>query len=138
MRSSRPRAAAPRFVLGLDAMTPLTGSSANTALADWLCGALAAASRRERTEIGLHTSLWELALDSLSLVSIVAQVELVWGIELALEDVEAMLKSARVADILVVLERRAAKTAPNPGRKDGARIGGRSRDDPSARVWKDY
>lgn len=138
MRSSRPRAAAPRFVLGLDAMTPLTGSSANTALADWLCGALATASRRERTEIGLHTSLWELALDSLSLVSIVAQVELVWGIELALEDVEAMLKSARVADILVVLERRAAKTAPNPGRKDGARIGGRSRDDPSARVWKDY
>ena len=106
------------------------------ALADWLCGALATASRRERTELALQTSLWELALDSLSLVSIVAQVELVWGIEVTVEDVEAMLKSARVADILVVLERRAALTPARPGRKGGARIGGRSQRDPSARTWE--
>lgn len=75
-------------------------------LADWLLCALAEACRRDRTEISLQTSLWDLALDSLSLVSITTLAETIYGIELEVDDVEAMLRGARVADILAVLERR--------------------------------
>lgn len=90
MSASRTATAVPRILLGVE---------------EWLLDALACACQRERTEIGRGTSVWELALDSLTLVSIVAQAEIVFGVELRVEDVEEMLCAARVADLLVVVER---------------------------------
>ncbi len=84
-----------------------TPEPASPALGDWFLDALATACRRERSELSLTTSVWELALDSLSLVSVVVQAELLYDVVLDVDDLETMLRCARVGDLLELLEHRA-------------------------------
>ncbi|HEY8520082.1 MAG TPA: acyl carrier protein [Gammaproteobacteria bacterium] len=73
--------------------------SAATSLTGFVCDALAQACSRDRRDVSPDTRMLELDVDSLTLVSVLAQVEAVYGIELTPEDTLAMMEAAAVSDL---------------------------------------
>lgn len=74
-----------------------TGASA---LNELVCTTLARACNRDPGEIFPRTRMLDLNMDSLTLVSVLAQVEAVYGIELTADDTLGMMEAAFVSDVV--------------------------------------
>jgi acyl carrier protein len=77
-------------------------SAANTphdALVGWLCVTIARACRVEPSRVTATSPLLELGLDSLTLVSVLTQVETAHAIELAPDETLALLEAADVGSL---------------------------------------
>jgi len=73
-------------------------------LAEFLCAAIAQAANRDPAAIGAATPLLDLDLDSLTLVSVLSQIEAVYGIELEPEEIMSMLEASRIGDLAARIE----------------------------------
>ncbi|HEX6996825.1 MAG TPA: acyl carrier protein [Gammaproteobacteria bacterium] len=81
-----------------DQIKPGTEHAA-TSVTELVCAALAQACSRDRRDVSPDTRMLDLNIDSLTLVSVLAQVEAVYGIELTPDDTLAMMEAAAVSDL---------------------------------------
>lgn len=79
-------------------------------LAEFICEAIGHACGRAPASVRMESSPLELGMDSLTLVSVVSQVEAVYGIEVEIDDLIALLNAPRVSDLSDLLERLLATT----------------------------
>jgi acyl carrier protein len=73
-------------------------------VASFVCSTIALACNRDPGSVALDTSLLDLNMDSLTLVSVLAQVEAVYEVSLDTDDVFALIEAARVSDVVSRLE----------------------------------
>ena len=73
-------------------------------VASFVCSTVALACNRDPASVALDTNLLELNMDSLTLVSILAQVEAVYEVSIDTSEVFALIEAARVADLVNRLE----------------------------------
>jgi len=76
---------------------------------EFVCSTLALACNQDRATIHPQTSLFELNLDSLSLVSVLAQVEAVFTVQLTPDEMLRLIGASRIADLVNDLERIVAR-----------------------------
>jgi acyl carrier protein len=69
------------------------------ALSEFLCSTIALACNRERLAVSPETSLLELCMDSLTFVSVLAQLETIFAFELSPDDILALFEADNVADL---------------------------------------
>lgn len=86
-------------------MTLSSRPGAPDALVAWLCPTIARACHVEATSVTGESRLLELNIDSLTLVSVLTQVEAVHGIELRTEETLELLESADVRALARTLAR---------------------------------
>jgi acyl carrier protein len=79
-------------------------------LGDMICTSLAQACKRARREVSLETQMLDLDVDSLTLVSVLAEVEAVYGIELTPDDTLTMIEADVVSDLVERLSSIIART----------------------------
>lgn len=77
---------------------------AHSGLALLLCETIARACNLEPAAVTLRTHVLDTGMDSLTLVSVLAQVEAVYELELASEDTLGLLEAATVAELVERLE----------------------------------
>lgn len=75
----------------------------NDSLADFICTAVEQACQRVPASVDVQSSFLDLGMDSLTFVSIVSQVEAVYGVELDTDDLLALFDAPRVGDVVEVL-----------------------------------
>jgi len=80
--------------------TKPSGDSTAVSIAELVCTAVAHACGRGRHEITLDAQMADLVMDSLTLVSVLAQAEAVYGIDLDPDDTLSMMEAERVADLV--------------------------------------
>jgi acyl carrier protein len=73
-------------------------------LFEFVCEAIAQASNVDRGLVNADSRLLDLHVDSLAIVTVLAQVEAIYDVELTPEDVISTLELQTVADVLVRLE----------------------------------
>jgi len=78
--------------------------SADNQLSAFVCTAIARAVNRDPATVRPDTVLLELDLDSLTLVSVLAQVEAVHEIELTPEVILSLLEATRVSELVSRIE----------------------------------
>ena len=76
---------------------------------EFVCSILALAANKDPTSIQPQTNLLDLNLDSLSLVSVLAQVEAVYAVQLTPDEILELIGSVRIADLVDDLERIVAR-----------------------------
>jgi acyl carrier protein len=76
-----------------------------TSLKEFLMTTLAAAANVERRTISEETSMLDLGIDSLTLASLVAQVEMRYGCEVPLERVYELFDAPLVRDVVAIVSR---------------------------------
>lgn len=81
-------------------------------VSDFVCSTIALASGRERSSVRPETTMIELNMDSLTLVSVLAQVEIVYELELTADDTSMLLEATRVADLVRALESKIESEPP--------------------------
>jgi len=78
--------------------------SAGVDLSEFVRAAIAQAANLDAAAVSGETHLLDLNLDSLTLVSVLAQVEAVHGIELEPEEILSMLEASRVLELVSRIE----------------------------------
>lgn len=73
-------------------------------MTELVCATIALACNRAPADVAPETSLLELDLDSLTLVSVLTQVEAVFELELDADETLALLEAALVSDLVARLE----------------------------------
>jgi acyl carrier protein len=71
---------------------------------EFVCSTMAVACRREPGDVTLETQLFDLDMDSLTLVAVLTQVEAVYDIQLTPADMLKFIEAARVGEIVSGLE----------------------------------
>lgn len=96
-------------------MQPARPQTELEALVTWLSATIARACQIERSRVAASSGLLELGLDSLTLVSVLTQVEAAHGLELSPDETLALLEAADVrslaARLLAIIDARAPANA---------------------------
>lgn len=84
-------------------------------LQEFVCSTVAQACSVDRDRIDARTNLLDLGIDSLTLVSVFAQIEAVYDVELTPDEILSMLEAPTIADLVVCMERllQAPRSASN-------------------------
>lgn len=69
-------------------------------IAEFVCATLALACRKERGAVDLRTNFLELNVDSLTLVSVLAQVEAVYAVELTPNQLLPLIEARNVSELV--------------------------------------
>jgi acyl carrier protein len=77
-----------------------TKPNAKVSINELVCTMLVQVCGRDRCDISLDSRMLDLAVDSLTLVSVLAQVEVVYGIEVTLDDALALKEAPLVSDFV--------------------------------------
>lgn len=83
---------------------------AKPSLAELICEAISHACGRAPASVRMDSSLLELGVDSLTLVSVVSQVEALHGVEIETDDLIALLDAHLVRDLADLLDRLCVST----------------------------
>lgn len=85
-------------------MAPSDSAAACPELAEFICATIAQACNAKPATITPATNVLDAGMDSLTLVSVFAQVETVYGIELSTDDTLGLLEAVTIADLIERLE----------------------------------
>jgi acyl carrier protein len=69
----------------------------------FVCSVIASACNVELTEVTSSTNLLDIGMDSLNLVSIIAQIQIYSGVEFTSDQVVALFDASLVADLVILL-----------------------------------
>lgn len=69
-------------------------------ITDFICSTLALACNRDADSLTPDTSLYDINVDSLTMVAVLAQAEAVYEIELSPDDTLALLEALSVSDLI--------------------------------------
>ncbi len=81
----------------------------------FVCSAIASACNVEPTEVTSSTNLLDVGMDSLNLVSIIAQIQIHFGVEFSSDQVVALFDASMVADLVILLRQLIKQADLAPG-----------------------
>ena len=73
-------------------------------LSEFVCSTIAQACNRPSYSVSLEANMLELNMDSLTLVSVLAQVEAVYEVELTPDETLRLIEASRVSELIDQLE----------------------------------